>query len=206
MTDFTTPLPPSLVTLINDGGNSALDNITGASRLLFSGEAPPDATVHAYLGDQLVGTSFGAGMWILELNTDLPEGTHTLSFRTVDEDGHASEIAAELTVTIDTSEAAPTLLNLVKLDNEQIVVGHAAAGTIINLYDSGLHIGYTIANPDGEWSTNAYLVDSGEHRLSATATDEFGNVSALSAELVVMLAAASAPGAAAVELIGVAPV
>jgi hypothetical protein len=201
--DTVKPDAPTGITLLNDNGNSSTDHVTSNNLLVFSGQAEYASAINIYEGGKLIGTNLGltsSGGWYAELETALSAGTHNLTFRTVDLAGNLSATATAFKVVIDNSEAAPTALNLAASsdlgksstdnltgDTAPLINGKAAAGATITLYDNGVGVGMTSADAAGLWSMTPSVQGDGAHHLSATATDQFGNVSALSKELLITL-------------------
>lgn len=68
-------------------------------------------------------------------------------------------------------------------DSQPMIAGTGEAGSLITLYDNGKEIGIAIVDEQGNWSYKPDLpLSEGKHVLTATATDENGNTSAISGD------------------------
>ncbi|HAU5067684.1 TPA: BapA prefix-like domain-containing protein, partial [Citrobacter amalonaticus] len=68
-------------------------------------------------------------------------------------------------------------------DSQPMITGTGEAGSLITLYDNGQEIGTVMVDEQGNWSYKPDLpLSEGEHVLTATATDENGNTSAISGD------------------------
>ncbi|MGL5872983.1 MAG: Ig-like domain-containing protein, partial [Xenococcaceae cyanobacterium] len=124
----------------------------------------------------------------------LVDGVHTLHLVSGDSYGNSSSI--DFSFTLDTTEAAPTNLDLtpasdsgtsdsdnITSNNKPVITGIAAAFDVINLYNDGQLIGTTTANDSGEWSITSSNLSDGVRHLTATAIDIAGNISPASIAL-----------------------
>ncbi|MCU0548662.1 MAG: choice-of-anchor C family protein [Leptolyngbya sp. Prado105] len=108
--------------------------------------------------------------------------------------------SAALLVTIDTKVDAPINLDLIppsdsgQSDQDDItnqtspiIAGQAEAGTIVKLYRETALIGEATTDTSGRWQVATTALGNGTHRLTATATDAAGNVSAASSPLTIVV-------------------
>ena len=137
------------------------------------------------------------GNWTFTPSNPLPEGEHEFTAQPVDAAGNEGAKTASVTITIDVSAPiAPSLDNIIddvgeqtgEIDNASTtddarpsISGTAEAGSTITLLDNGKIIGTAIVDNLGNWSTEPNIpLNTGDHSITVTATDEAGNVSAAS--------------------------
>src|SRR4029079_3864480 len=142
----------------------------------------------------------------------LADGAHTLTVKQTDIAGNTSVASAGLTVTIDTTAAAPTAPDLTaasdsgtsttdtrtNITTPTFTGSGAEAGATVTLYDTNgtTVLGTGVADGSGNWSITSSLLADGDHTLTATRTDIAGNTSLASAGLTVTIdTAAAAPSA-----------
>jgi hypothetical protein len=198
--DHTAPAAPSMFFMASadDSGSSNTDLITNVTTPTFSGTAAVGSTVTLYDGSTVLGTAVAnGGVWSIT-STTLATGTHGLTVKATDAAGNVSAASSTLTVTVDTTAAAPTGLVLASGSDSGVtgdgitrfatptISGNGEAFAAITLYDSDgvTVIGTTTAGANGAWSivVNTTLSD-GPHALKAAQTDLAGNVSVLSTGL-----------------------
>jgi hypothetical protein len=122
----------------------------------------------------------------------IPDGTHTLKLQAKDASGNATNVY-EFTFTLDTTEPAPTNLDLTAIgdsgtsntDNltnitNPTITGNANAGANIQLTNNSQIIGQAIADGNGNWQITGSNLVNGSYILTATATDIAGNRSGAS--------------------------
>ncbi|WP_058959341.1 Ig-like domain-containing protein, partial [Type-E symbiont of Plautia stali] len=198
----TAPLPAATgVLLSTDNGTVPVTNTEGTftsdSTPLLSGSATAGSIINVYNGDDLLGTTTvgSNGAWSITL-PNLPDETYTLSVRVVDAAGNLSP-ASDITFTVDTAAPPAATLQVFNNDgttnvevlsdgttndNTPLLSGAAEAGSLVIIYDGNQQaIGSTIALDDGTWSFQSPVLSDGTHTLTATVTDEIGNVSQPSA-------------------------
>lgn len=202
---------------LDDSGVSNSDGITNVAQPHLSGSTEAGATVVLYDdGRQLATTVAGAdGSW--SFAQVLADGKHSLTVRASDVAGNQSEHSAALALTVLAAPLAapgkPQLLagsdsGLSNSDNitnvaTPVIVGTAAAGVSVALYDGVTLIGTALADANGQWQIALANPLSNEvHQLTAQASDMAGNVSPASAALSLMVdttppAASSVPDLAA---------
>ncbi len=135
------------------------------------------------------------GNWTFTPSNPLPEGEHEFTAQSVDAAGNEGAKTASVTITIDVSApVAPSLDNIIddvgeqtgEIDNASTtddarptISGTAEVGSTITLLDSGKIIGTAIVDDLGNWSTEPNIpLNTGDHSITVTATDEAGNISA----------------------------
>ena len=90
-----------------------------------------------------------------------------------------------VTVTDDVAPATGTLTpGGATNDTTPTLAGTAEANSTIDVYDGTTLLGTVTATATGGWTFTSHALDTGEHTLTATATDAAGNVSAPSAAFV----------------------
>ncbi|WP_369407942.1 Ig-like domain-containing protein, partial [Roseomonas rosulenta] len=203
----TTAAAPSVpdLTAASDTGASSTDNLTAdTTPTVTGGGAEPGATVTLYDtdGTTVLGSAVAAadGSWSIT-SSALADGAHTLSVRQTDLAGNQSALSAGLTVTIDTTAAAPSVPDLtaasdtgasstdnLTADTTPTVTGAGAEpGATVTLYDTDgtTVLGSAVAAADGSWSITSSVLADGARTLSVRQTDLAGNQSVLSAGLTV---------------------
>ncbi|PGH56145.1 hypothetical protein CRT60_14330 [Azospirillum palustre] len=191
------PGTPSLSAGSNSG--STADRITSVSAPTITGTAEANSLVTLYDGTTSLGTvtANGSGAWSIT-TPSLTDGTHTLSAVALDLAGNTSAASAALTVTIDTTAAAPTGLALAAASDTGLVgdnltsattptiTGRAEAGSVVTLLEGSTVLGTGTADSTGAWSITSSVLAGGTgtaHSLFATIVDVAGNTSSASAAL-----------------------
>lgn len=216
--DFADPTAPAIsATLVRD---TASEGKTNTDRITF------DPTITGTVADASIVTGLKAGFdstptsnfvnVLPQLGADgsfsftptqlaqiaggtLPDGVHTLHLQAQDLYGNVSPVF-NFSFTLDTKEAAPTLLKLdaksdsgssmgerQTFDDTPTITGIANAGATVKLSSDGTLVGQTTAAADGTWLlTTTHLAD-GNRSLNATATDLAGNVSSTSLPLDILV-------------------
>jgi hypothetical protein len=208
------PAAPSAPDLLatSDSGSSSTDNITSATKPVFTGTATANASIRLFDGATLVGTGTAdsTGMWSVA-SSALAAGSHAITAVAADLAGNTSTPSAALAVTImTTAPVAPSAADLQAASDSGIsstdnitnvttlvFTGTAAANASIVLFDGSTVVGTGVANNTGVWSVMTAALAAGVHMIIAKATDLAGNLSAPSAALAVtiMTAAPAAPSA-----------
>ena len=174
--------------------------------MTLTGSAAAGSTLSVYDGATLLGTSTanGAGAWSFTTGV-LSDATHSLTATATDSAANVSAASAALTVTIDTvAPGAPTISSYstdsgvagdgITNDNTLTLLGTAAAGSTISVYDGATLLGTAAANGAGAWTFTSGALADGAHSLTATASDTAGNMGAASGALAVTVDTL-APGA-----------
>ncbi|SMH61874.1 Ig-like domain-containing protein [Azospirillum agricola] len=191
------PGTPSLGAGSNSG--STADSITSVFAPTITGTAEANSLVTLYDGATALGTvtADGGGVWSVT-TPSLADGAHTLSAVALDPAGNTSAASAPLTVTIDTTAAAPTGLALATVSDTGLVgdnltsattptiTGRAEAGSTVTLLEGTTVLGTATADSAGVWSITSSVLTGGTgtaHSLIATMVDLAGNTSGASAAL-----------------------
>lgn len=128
----------------------------------------------------------------------LRDGTQTLKITAKDASGNIGNY--EFTFTLDTTEPAPSNLDLTSLtdsgrsDSDNItnnttptITGNALAGANVQLFNSGQLIGQATADSTGKWQITSSTLTNGSYTLTATASDIAGNTSLPSQPLQIII-------------------
>lgn len=190
--DATAPTAPTLsYTPGSDSGRSSSDGITNVTTPTVTGTAEAGSTVTLYLDGVSVGTTTasGVGAWTITTPT-VSQGSHTLTARAVDTAGNTSNASTALTLTVDSTVAAPTGIALATASdtgilgdnltavNTPTVGGTAEANAVVSLYkDSSTLLGSATADGSGVWRVTLGALGEGAHTLTARAVDLAGNSS-----------------------------
>ena len=201
--DRTPPDPPSIPDLdaASDTGTSDIDNITKDNTPMFKGTAEANSTVELFHGGTTsLGTTpaDGSGNWSKTVAV-LADGTYSITAKATDVAGNASDASGALSVTIDTTVAAPSTPDLdaasdsgsSSTDNITNVKkpkfnGTAEKDASVELFRGGVSMApATAADGSGNWSftTPADITPDGTYSITAKQTDVAGNVSAASSAL-----------------------
>ncbi|MFE7226184.1 Ig-like domain-containing protein, partial [Nocardioides sp. NPDC057577] len=137
------------------------------------------------------------GIWELPLTEPLADGEHSVTATQTDEAGNVSEPSAPVVFTVDTTAPdAPVITSpadgSTTSDNTPTVTGTGEPGATVEVTIDGEVVGEATVNPDGIWELplTEPLAD-GEHTVTATQTDEAGNVSEPSAPVTFTVDAAA---------------
>ncbi len=184
---------PGALDLTTDSGASGADNLTNIATPTIVGTADAGNRVVLYDGAAAVGTAVagGGGLWTIAASS-LSDAVRTLTAKAFDDAGNTSAASGGLIVTIDTTVAAPTGLNVVNdadaLTNTTTptIAGTAEAGSTVVLYEGASARGTVTADSTtGAWSLSMASLSEGGHTLSATAVDLAGNSSSASSAFIV---------------------
>jgi len=200
--DHTNPSAPSAPDLASgsDSGSSNTDNITSDNTPTFTGTAEANSTVTLYDtdGTTVLGTATadGSGNWSIT-SSALSSGSHTITAKATDAAGNTSGASSGLSVTVDTTVAAPGTPDLAagsdsgsSTDNvtsatTPTFTGTAEPNSTVTLYDTdGITVlGTATADGSGNWSITSSALSQGSHTITAKATDVAGNTSSASSGL-----------------------
>lgn len=195
--DATAPAAPSAPDLVStsDSGSSSTDNLTNDATPSFSGTAESGATVTVYDGPAAVGSGTATGgVWTVTTSA-LGTGTHSVTAKATDSAGNSSNASGALSVTIDTSAAAPSAPDLTSAsdtgssstdnitnDATPTFTGTAESGATVTVYDGTTAVGSGPAS-GGSWTITSSAMSAGTHSITAKAVDLAGNSSSSSAAL-----------------------
>ncbi|MHA7845482.1 Ig-like domain-containing protein [Serratia sp. D1N4] len=175
---------------INAGG------MTDDPRPELSGSGEVGSTVTIYDNGTVIGETEvnEDGRWSFKPDTDLTDGSHTLTVSQTDPAGNQSEQSGGWTFTVDTQAPSQPSIGSI-LDNTGSVTGPLTNGSVtdetqpqlngvgepgnvIIITDNGKPLGSTVVDDQGNWS---YVVDEplteGSHQLVVTEVDQAGNSS-----------------------------
>ena len=128
--------------------------------------------------------------WSITSSATLSEGTIALSATQTDEAGNTSAASAAASIEIDITANAPEINQSAVTNNQTpTITGIGEVGATVTLLadtdadgnGADVQIGQTVVDGDGNWSiTSSETLPEDTIALSATQTDEAGNVSAAS--------------------------
>jgi hypothetical protein len=162
---------------INDALSPSNDNTP-----TFTGSAEPHSTITIFVDGIPIGntTADGTGSFSFTATSPISDGQHTESTRATDAAGNESPMSNPNPFTIDTTKpSTPTLqVDTDVHDNTPTIIGKTESGATVNIYIDGILVGNTTTDSNGDFSfTVEHPLRDGGHELSATATDENGNIS-----------------------------
>jgi Ca2+-binding RTX toxin-like protein len=186
---------------VNAAHNTAAQTLTGM--------AEKGATVTVYDGATKLGTTLAnatTGAWSYTLGKLAGEWTHSLTATATDAAANVSVASSALRFKLDTkAPAAPAGLadGAVSAGHvsgaanvaTQTLTGTAEAGATVTVYDGATKLGAALASGAGAWSFTLGTLSTGNHSLTATATDVAGNVGAASPALAFTVDALPPPAA-----------
>jgi acyl-coenzyme A thioesterase PaaI-like protein len=208
------PSAPGAITLspASDSGVQG-DGITDVTTPTLTGTGTPGDTITLYDGTIAVGSAVVGqdGAWSITSGS-LGVGVAMLTATDTDAAGDVSSASATLDLTIVPVPAAPGNLGLSADtdsgvqgddstdDTTPTIVGTGTAGDTVVLYDAGTQIGTAVVGSTGTWSIAPGTLGLGVHPLTATESDQYGDVSPLSGTLDLTIAAdPTAPGSLALS-------
>jgi acyl-coenzyme A thioesterase PaaI-like protein len=182
------------------------DDITDNTTPIIMGTGYAGDTITLYDGtvDLGSGTVAAGGTWSVAAGT-LATGTHHLTAAQTDTAGHISASSSTLTVTIVAVPGTASGLTLSPASDSgtlgdnttdittPVITGTGSAGDTITLYDGTVDVGTGTVASGGSWSVTAGTLAVGTQTLTATQTDQYGDISAASSPLAVTIVAV--PGA-----------
>ena len=170
--------PAAPVITAPDNGSTTNDNTP-----TVTGTGEPGATVTVRTNGNVIGTATvnGSGNWQLPPPTQqVADGRHTLAATQTDQAENTSEVA-EARFTIDTAALPPVIVKPKegsRADATPVVAGTGEARATVTVRVDGAVVGTAPVRGDGNWdlALTTRLAD-GEHKVTATQTDEAGNTS-----------------------------
>lgn len=206
----TTPPAAPVIDTVYDGtgpitGNLSPGQITDEARPVISGTREANTTLRLYDNGTLLAEipADNSSSWRYTPDTSLATGNHIITVIAVDAAGNASPVSDSVNFVVDTTPPLTPVITSVSDDqapglgtiaNGQSTndptptfSGTAEAGTTITLYENGLVVGTTTAQPDGAWSVSTSTLASGTHVITAVATDAAGNSSPNSTAFTLMV-------------------
>ncbi len=193
--DSVAPAAPGGLALAPASDTGTLgDRITRASTPTILGTGASGETVTLYDGGVAIGSAVVVnGSWAIAATTPLRDGVHRFTAVQSDLAGNVSASSSTLDITIDTvAPAAPTLTAPAPSTNpaQPVIGGLAEPGATVQLFEGSASVGSARADSAGVWQF-AFVAPlaAGAHSLTATATDDAGGTSPLSAPLTVTIAA-----------------
>jgi large repetitive protein len=195
--DTTAPAAPASLTLApaSDSGTAG-DHITNDTTPTITGTAEAGSTVTLKEGATVVGTATATGgVWSITSST-LGEGAHSLTATATDAAGNISALSSALGITIDTTAPAPptgVTLGPGGDVHTPTIVGMAPANTIVQILRDGVPVGTTTANASGAWSFTSASLPDGTYSFTAASMDPAGNLSVVSAPVVVTIQTPTQP-------------
>ncbi len=180
-----------------DSGASGTDAVTSDNTLIISGTAQPNSSVEVFIDGVSIGTVMadGAGLWSIDhTSATLPDATYELTAVQTDPAGNIATSPIYVAV-VDTDNPEPPVVTAISndtgssstdaftSDNTLIFSGTAEANSLVEVFLDGVSIGTVMADGAGLWSLDytATVLADGPYVLTATSTDDAGNVSDLSA-------------------------
>jgi hypothetical protein len=182
---------PDLVAA-SDAGSSATDNKTNVTTPTFVGDARNAGTVKILVGSTEVGTApVVDGRWSFT-HPGLAAGTHRIAAQAVGEGGRLGTKTASLSIEIrTTAPAAPTLGiktasggtstsgSVATNSSRPVFQGRGPSKGSVEVFVDGGAVGGKTVGSDRKFSVKpSAAITSGQHTVTAIATDLFGNRSA----------------------------
>lgn len=197
---------PDIASWSPDSGKTG-DGVTNADKITLKGTAAANSTVKIYDGSTQIGSAKAAadGSWSY-ITSVLTDAKHTLTATATDSAGKTSAASSAVAITVDTkAPSAPSISasagtgGTTTLSASQTsggamnVKGSAEAQSSVAIFDGNTKIGTVTAGADGAWTFSTSSLSTGQHTLTAKATDAAGNVSATSAAVNVSVNGTTTP-------------
>jgi hypothetical protein len=210
-----TPKPdaPTITSFSEDSGVKG-DGITNDNTITLTGNAAVNSTVKIYDGSTQIGTAKAAanGSWSY-ITSVLTDAKHTLTATATNSSGETSSASSVVALTVDTkAPGAPTIAAGISANALTAAAstqstslasgatvnlkGVAEAKSTVAIYDGNNKIGTVNAGADGAWTFSTSSLSTGQHTLTAKATDAAGNVGSTSAAISVSVTATPTPPSA----------
>ena len=207
--DTTAPQAPTITSIIDDvaPGTGSLDKgqITNDSRPTLNGTGEPGATITLYDNGIAYATTTvnSNGFWSFTPTAPLGEGDHLFTARATDAAGNQGDPSSDFRIIVDTLVPnAPSIVTVtdnvgtiqpltsgqLTNDNTPTLAGVTEADSVVTIRDNGTVIGTTTSDENGNWSfTPAPALGEGSHSLTASVTDNAGNISPTTPPFVVVV-------------------
>jgi hypothetical protein len=195
---------PTPTVHLSPGSDSGVkgDGVTNDMNPLLTGMAEAGCTVDVSIDGLLSETAVtnAAGVWLYAVTSPLSNGLHSISVSCADQ---ASPTPTTMSLMIEATSPPPTIGLATSSDSGVIgdditnvtrptLTGRAAAGSTVTVQIDGKSAGSVQTSATGTWSYSpAANLTSGNHTVSAIATDKAANVS-VPATMSLMIAAANA--------------
>ena len=214
--DRSTPVQPTVTSISPDTGLVTTDEATNQPRVVFNGTAEAGDWVYVNLDGNPLGMTVAnstTGVWSYDNTANvLPDGTHSVTVRTMDKAGNLSQASQAISVTVDTVPTAPPVITSMTPDTgrsatdwvtnntqKPTLSGTTIGNGIVQVFRNGILLGQTTAQGNGQWSfIDPSSYKDGAYAYTATVTDYVGNVSAPSAPQT-MVVDTTAPAAPAIN-------
>src|SRR5690606_8861007 len=171
------------------------DTATNETTPDFRGTAEPLATVTVRAGTSLIATTLAdeLGNWSAAyIAAPLSPGFHAVTASIVDLAGNVSVSSAAFGLDVDTSSPLPTITAVrtasgpvtgTTTDNRILIDGTSEALAAVEIWLNEASVMTLDANASGEWSLDyrGTPLPDGPYSITAQATDQAGNLSAMSA-------------------------
>lgn len=203
LVDGVIPDAPVVMSISDDSGTAADDEITNDNTLSFAGTGEANATIEVFIEGQSIGTTMAnaSGEWTYDhTGTVLNDDTYEVTATATDAARNTSAESSALSVVVDTTPPAVPTLDLATASDQGIsstddltsgnmlsFEGTAEAGSVINIFlvingmPSGEGTESTVTGNDGNWQISVMeALASGEYPLGVVATDAAGNTSDIS--------------------------
>ncbi|AWH88934.1 Ig-like domain-containing protein [Limnobaculum parvum] len=216
--DTTPPVAPTIESVSADfrsdlSSGTATNDVTPT----LNGVAEKGSTVAIFDRDVILGSAVAdstTGKWSFTPSFELGFGDHAFTAVSNDKAGNESSPSSEFVVIIDADicimpppvepPVLPTIefarnstgVNIGSVDNggaldnntPPTLMGKAAQGSVVAIYDGGILLGSTLTDSSGEWSfTPSASLPDGQHTFTITATDVSGYVRESSNDFVLNL-------------------
>jgi len=180
-TEIVPPSEPDL-TAGSDTGKQTDDDLTLEVSPTFSGTGEPYARVEIINSvDSVLGTDMVASTGIWKVTADeesLPDGTHLIFARAIDDAGNLSDNSDPIEITIDTE--APNRMSAPKPNQDGEISGNLEPDLLITLYSNGEEVFSAETQFNGNYVLEMKNLFAGENALTVAATDSAGNESEMS--------------------------
>ncbi len=173
----------------------AVPGTTSNRRPVLTGQAPANATIRVYDGDQLLGEIKAGpdGLWYYVPASPLTTGEHLLRFEVVGPDGGTvTSVDRPITVAAGATSVAPPEVAVPaqgQVAPGDMLTGTAPAGSQVQVYEGGTLIGGTTAGANGKWRFRLPKnLSGGKHEIHVVVVDQTGSPVSQSVVVTVVVA------------------